>query len=123
MELGKQPVWIDIHGNRYYDFSEIDDGYLKNIAFAVAKRKGNVRFLKNNQKALDDIFDEAARRNIFYNGYDKHLKAVAYEIWLGATAEEDDIDEDRVDTIFGRIVNNMVRSARVDFEEEDDCYL
>lgn len=123
MELSKQPVWIDIRGNRYYDFSEIDDGYLKNIAFAVANRKGNVRFLKNNQKALDDIFDEAARRNIFYNDYDKHLKATAYEIWLGDTPEEDDIDEDRVDTIFGRIVNDMVRSSRVVFEDEDDYYL
>lgn len=119
----KAPVWIDVYGNKYYDFSEIDDRYLRNIAFGVANRKGNVRFLKNNQKALDDIFDEAARRNIFYNNYDKHLKAAAYEIWLGDTAEEDDIDEDRVDTIFGRIVNDMVESSKVDFEDEDDYYL
>lgn len=108
----KDIVWIDIHGNKFYDFSQIEDRYLKNIAFGLANRKGNVKFLYNNKKAIDNIFAECRKRNIFYNNYDEKLKTDAYKIWL----EENEV----INKIFDNVINEAIQSAKEELGIEYD---
>lgn len=115
MKIKSNTVWIDITGEQYTDFSQIEDRYLKNIAYAVANRKGNVSFLMNNKKAIDAIFEEVAKRKLFYNNYDMRLKTMAYNIWL--QNKEDDTDR-----IVNEIISESIRLQREELEEdlEDD---